>query len=286
MAQDLTRLSRTIRRLTLSMLLHTGYGHFGGSLSIVEALAALYGREMRFDPANPHWENRDYFVLSKGHAAPALYATLAATGFFPVERLDTLNANGTNLPSHADRTKVEGVEMTTGSMGQGISVAAGLAYGLRAAGRPNRVYCIVGDGELNEGQCWEAAQFIAHQELTNLVVLVDDNKRQLDGTTAEICRTFDLVAKFDSFGFVSERVPGQDADAIAEALAGARQAKRPVCLVLDTTKGAGVDYVAQAKDNHHLRLDDAGKAAIATAIELLEGELAWDVETLEEGTDR
>lgn len=286
MAQDLTRLAATIRRLTLAELLHAGYGHFGGSLSIVEALAALYGAEMNLRPDDPTWEGRDYFVLSKGHAAPALYATLAATGFFPVERLDTLNANGTDLPSHADRNKVPGVEMTTGSMGQGISVAAGIAYGLRTAGRDNRVYTIVGDGELNEGECWEAAQFIAHQDLTNLVVLVDDNKRQLDGTTADISGGGMFVEKFTSFGFAAQTVPGQDADAIATALREARSATRPVCLVLDTTKGAGVQYVMATQDNHHMRLDEAGKSEIAAAIELLAAENAQDAETVEEGTDR
>lgn len=284
--RDLKRLAQTIRRLTLMELLHAGYGHFGGSLSIVEALAALYGHAMKVDPAHPDWEDRDYFVLSKGHAAPALYATLAAVGFFPAERLETLNANGTKLPSHADRNKVEGVEMTTGSMGQGISAAAGMAYGLRVAGKSNQVYCLVGDGELNEGQCWEATQFIAHQQLTNFVLLVDDNKRQLDGPTADICQTFDLVAKFEALGLAAELVPGQDVMAIAAALDRAREAKRPTCLVLDTIKGAGVDFVANAKDNHHLRLDGAGKEAIAQAISLLEAELNLDVAAVEEGTDR
>ena len=138
MAGDLGLFATQIRYLTLRELANIGYGHFGGSLSIVEALAALYGGELTFDPKNPDWPGRDYFVLSKGHAGPALYAALAASGFFGVERLWTLNANGTRLPSHPDRQKVEGVEMTTGSMGQGISVAAGIAYGLRAQGRPNR----------------------------------------------------------------------------------------------------------------------------------------------------
>lgn len=270
MPDDLTARAATIRRLLLSELLNIGYGHFGGSLSIVETLAALYGGVMTYDPTNPSWEGRDYLVLSKGHAAPALYAALASAGFFPEERLKTLNANGTQLPSHADRQKVPGVEMTTGSMGQGISVAAGMAYALRAAGRPNRVYCIVGDGELNEGQVWEAAQFIAHQGLTNLVVMVDDNKKQLDGTTEEICRPFDLVAKFQAFGFDSERVDGQDADAVAAALIEAREAKRPVVLVLDTTKGAGVPFISELRDNHHVRLDEAGIAAITEVVAQME----------------
>ncbi|MGL5405269.1 MAG: transketolase [Propionibacteriaceae bacterium] len=282
MASHLKRKATAIRRLTLIELGALGYGHFGGSLSIVEALAALYGTEMNYDPANPNWDERDYLVLSKGHAAPALYAALSESGFFPDSRLATLNANGTNLPSHADRIKVAGVDMTTGSMGQGISVAAGMAYGLRSAGKPNRVYTIVGDGELNEGQCWEAAQFIAHHRLTNLVVLVDYNKKQLDGTLEEICRPFDFVEKFTAFGFYAVSVPGQDADEIAAALVHARTiTDRPVCLILDTIKGAGVEYFSQLKDNHHIRLDEVGKAALVAAIDQLSTELEQlDQETL------
>ena len=256
-----------VRHLVLRMLHGLGYGHFGGSLSIVEALAALYGREVRHNPADPAWEGRDYVVLSKGHGAPALYATLALRGFMPEEKLFTLNANGTDLPSHADRLKVEGVEMTTGSMGQGISVAAGIAYGLKADGRPNRVYCIVGDGELNEGQCWEAAQFITRNNLHNLVLLVDDNKRQLDGWTTDISGTANFAAKFTAFGFHAENVPGHDAEAIAAALARAREVTdAPTVLVLDTVKGAGVPYIAELTDNHHVRLDEAGKTAVADAM--------------------
>ncbi len=274
MDTDLNVFAAEIRLLTLRELHHAGYGHFGGSLSIIEALAALYGRVLRHDPDDPDWPGRDYFVLSKGHSAPAWYATLAARGFFGIDRLFTLNANGTDLPSHPDRVKVEGVEMTTGSMGQGISVAAGIAYGLRAQGRQNRVYTIVGDGELNEGQCWEAAQFIAHHRLTNLVVMVDDNKRQLDGWTKDICETFDFVEKFRAFGFDAGRVDGQDADAIADALERARAATRPACIVLDTTKGAGATYVAETIDNHHMRLDADGLGEIERAIEQLSAELA------------
>ncbi len=272
--QDLSTLAAQIRYLTLRELRSIGYGHFGGSLSIVEALAALYGGEMAYDPQRPDWDERDYFVLSKGHAGPALYATLAATGFFGLEKLWTLNANGTDLPSHPDRLKVEGVEMTTGSMGQGISVAAGIAYGLRAKDRPQRVYTIVGDGELNEGQCWEAIQFISARSLTNLVVLVDDNKRQLDGWTRDISGDADFVARFASFGFEAVRVDGQDAEAIAAALREARGATKPVCIVLDSTKGAGVEFVASTMENHHMRLDAAGLEAVDAAIEELRVQLA------------
>lgn len=272
--QDLSTFAAQIRYLTLRELHNIGYGHFGGSLSVVEALAALYGREMSYDPHRPDWDERDFFVLSKGHAGPALYATLAASGFFGTDKLWTLNANGTQLPSHPDRLKIEGVEMTTGSMGQGISVAAGIAYGLQAQGRTNRVYTLVGDGELNEGQCWEAIQFISARSLTNLVVLVDDNKRQLDGYTRDISGEADYVARFASFGFEAVRVDGQDPEAIAQALSAARVASHPVCVVLDSVKGAGVPYVAEAGDNHHMRLDPEGKTAIEDEIETLRVTLA------------
>lgn len=277
MTSSLQLLVDQIRCLTLKELHRLGYGHFGGSMSIVEALAALYGRELKHDPNNPGWLDRDYLIISKGHAGPAWYAALAARGYFPQERLYTLNRNGTKLPSHPDRNLIPGVEMTTGSMGQGISVAAGLAYGLRIGGRPNRVYVIVGDGELNEGQCWEAAQFIAHHRLTNLVLMVDDNKRQLDGWTRDICDPLDFVMKFEAFGFHSERVPGQDAEAIAGALQAARiRRERPTCIVLDTVKGAGVPYLTSLDDNHHIRLGAEGMVAIADEIASLESRINGD----------
>lgn len=266
--KELSVLADEIRYWTLRELLHLGYGHFGGSLSIVEALAVLYGDTMTHDPTDPESAARDRFILSKGHAAPAWYAALAVSGYFPKERLMNLNANGTDLPSHADRIKVPGVEMTTGSMGQGMSVASGVAYRLRATGQPNRVYVMVGDGELNEGQCWEAAQFIAHQRLTNLVVMVDDNKRQLDGWTKDIIEPFDFVEKFTSFGFHAVRVDGQNTAEIKAALDEAKGlSDRPTSIILDTTKGAGVSAVTDAKDNHHMRLDEAALAAVTADME-------------------
>ncbi|MDR0416118.1 MAG: transketolase [Propionibacteriaceae bacterium] len=273
-AADVAALAKLIRYLTLKTLRTTGYGHVGGSLSVADALAALYGAVMAYRPEEPDWPGRDFLVLSKGHAGPALYAALAAKGVLPVEALGTLNANGGGLPSHPDRRQVRGVEMTTGSMGQGVSVAAGLAYGLRARGRPNRVYAIVGDGELNEGQCWEAAQFAAHHRLDNLVVMVDDNKRQLDGWTKDICEPFDFVDKFRAFGLAAERVPGNDPNQVRDALFRAQAVQsRPTCLVLDTVKGAGVPYFAALAANHHVRLDAAGEAAVDEAIAVLAGEL-------------
>ncbi|GJM76281.1 hypothetical protein HMSSN036_84970 [Paenibacillus macerans] len=190
-----------IRLKTLKELHHLGFGHYGGSLSIVEVLAVLYGGVMKVDPQNPKWEERDYFILSKGHGGPGLYAALAAKGYFPEEVLYTLNQNGTKLPSHPDKNLTPGVDMTTGSLGQGISAAVGVALSHKLSGKDNYTYCIVGDGELNEGQCWEAFQFAAHHKLNRLFVFVDDNKKQLDGLTKDIIDPLDFAEKFSAFGF-------------------------------------------------------------------------------------
>jgi len=243
-----------IRLWTLKQLFHLGFGHYGGSLSIVEALAVLYGRVMNVSPNNFHRPDRDRFILSKGHGGPALYATLAVKKFFPYERLYTLNQNGTNLPSHPDRNLTPGVEMTTGSLGQGISVATGIALSLKLSNIPAYTYTIVGDGELNEGQCWEAIQFASHHKLHRLFVLVDDNKKQLDGWTKDICDPLDFVEKFHAFGFWTKRVDGSSLSEIEEAiLEGKQQSEKPVAIILNTTKGQGVKHLEQKEDNHHIR---------------------------------
>lgn len=245
------------------MLLSYGSGHFGGALSIVEMLVVLYGGVMNVNPQDPLWPGRDYFILSKGHAGPALYATLALKGFFPVEELLTLNANGTNLPSHPDRNLVRGVDMTTGSLGQGIGVAAGLAKAIKMEAQPNRVFCIVGDGELNEGQCWEAFAFAAHHRLDNLIVLIDNNKKQLDGRTCEICDSFDLTAKMSAFGFRCISADGTDVDAITFALDTALQKQSaPTAIVVNTVKGQGIKWMEELERNHHIRLNQEQKKAL------------------------
>ena len=170
-----------IRLAALDAIHSIGSGHVGGALSIADALAVLYGREMNVRPEDPKWPDRDKLVCSKGHAGPGVYGTLALKGFFPYEELKTLNKNGTRLPSHCDRNKTPGIDVTTGSLGQGTSQAAGLALGDRLKGRKNRVFLIVGDGEMDEGQCWESFAFAAAHKLSNLVVLIDWNKKQLDG---------------------------------------------------------------------------------------------------------
>jgi len=268
---ELSRLARDIRVATLKSLTGLGFGHYGGSMSVVETLAVLYGEVMRIDPADPDWPQRDNFVLSKGHAGPALYSILALKGYFPVEELATLNQNGTRLPSHPDRLKTRGVDATTGSLGQGISIAGGMALSHKLAGRPNRVFCIVGDGELNEGQCWEAFQFIAHHRLNNLTVYVDWNKQQLDGELDEIICAFDLEGKFRAFGFDVVTVKGDDiAGLLAASAPVADTQARPKLVILDSIKGQGVPYLENLSNSHHLRLTDEMTQALNETIRQLE----------------
>lgn len=268
---EVKQFARDIRVATLKSLTHLGFGHYGGSMSVVETLAVLYGEVMRIDPADPDWPERDYFVLSKGHAGPALYSTLALKGYFPQEELQTLNVNGTRLPSHPDRLKTRGVDATTGSLGQGISIAGGIALGHKLAGRANRVFCIVGDGELNEGQCWEAFQFIAHHRLNNLTVFVDWNKQQLDGELDEIICAFDLEGKFRAFGFDVSTVKGDDIAGLLAAVKPVPAADaRPRLVILDSIKGQGVPYLENLGNSHHLRLTDEMKQALNETIEKLE----------------
>lgn len=279
MTQELATLKQfatEIRYHTVSTLNQLGFGHYGGSLSIVEVLAALYGEILDITVQNFSSKERDHFILSKGHAGPALYSTLYLKGFFDHDFLWSLNRNGTRLPSHPDRNLTPGIDMTTGSLGQGISVATGVAYGKKIENSPHYTYTLVGDGELNEGQCWEAAQFAAHQELSHLILFVDDNKKQLDGRTADICQTFDFVEKFAAFGWEAVRVDGGDIAAILEAVAAAKasDSPRPKCIVLDTVKGQGIPMLEEMESNHHLRLS----GELAEDLEQIAQELAKKME--------
>ena len=228
--ENTKKFARDIRINVVKMLNNLGFGHYGGSLSVVETLAVLYNDVMKYDPKNPDWEDRDYLVLSKGHAGPALYSALALKGFFDVKDLFTLNNNGTNLPSHPDRLKTKGVDVTTGSLGQGISIASGIAKGLKILGKDNKVFCIIGDGESQEGQVWEAMQFIAHNDLNNMVVFLDYNKQQLDGYLEDINRPYSFEEKAKSFGFDTITVKGDDVEAIKEAIL--KKTDRPLFIVL------------------------------------------------------
>ncbi len=216
--RELIEFAIHIRMESLKSIASIGVGHIGGTLSIAEVLSVLYGAVLKYDAQNPKWEERDYFVLSKGHAGPGLYATLALKGFFPMEMLSTLNQPGTNLPSHADRLKTPGVDMSTGSLGQGASSAAGIALGLKLKKLPNRVYVIVGDGECNEGQIWEMALFANHYKLDNLILFVDANKQQIDGFTKDVLDLGDLAKKYSEFGWFTQSIDGHNVREIYSAI--------------------------------------------------------------------
>ena len=255
--RELKALAARIRLAAVEAIHSVGSGHIGGSMSIADVLAVLYGREMRYRVDDPRWPERDKLVCSKGHCGPADYGALAVLGFFPYEELKTMNRPGTRLPSHCDRNKTPGIDMTTGSLGQGTSLAAGMALGDRLKGRDSRTFVIVGDGESNEGQAWEAFSFAAAKKLSNLVVLLDWNKRQLDGWTDDVLPMGDYEAKFKAFGFDTVRVDGNDVDALAAALERTRAGgDKPYAIVLDTVKGAGIPEVEQTAMNHSMPVSD------------------------------
>lgn len=254
---NLERFAADIRIQTIKMFADAGYGHIGGAMSIADVLAVLYGGVMSVDPANPLWEDRDRLVLSKGHSGPALYAALALKGYFPLSELKTLNRGGTKLPSHCDRLKTPGIDMTTGSLGQGVSAAMGIAKGLKMRGSDSYTYLIVGDGELQEGQVWEGVQFAAHQKLDRLIAFVDDNKKQLDGWVADICNPFDLSAKFACFGWHAQVVKGYQVKEIHQAILNAKNEKdRPSVIILDTIKGKGCCFAESVDFNHYMVISD------------------------------
>lgn len=269
--KELKKFSAEIRVEILKMLKWRRYGHLGGSLSIVELLSVLYGKEMNVDPKNPSWDQRDYLVLSKGHAGPALYSTLALKGFFDREMLYTLNEIHTNLPSHPDRLKTPGVDATTGSLGQGTSLAAGLAYSLKIENSDRKVHLICGDGELNEGQVWEAFQFIAHNKLDNLIVYIDDNKMQLDGTTKEVMNPFNIRDKMKAFGFYTQEADGSSEEEILSAIENTKNKKdTALCIILDTKKAQGFPYFYDKVSNHAPKFNKEVDSETEKIIEELE----------------
>ncbi|MCE5188367.1 MAG: transketolase [Eubacteriales bacterium] len=254
-------LAAEIRLETFRELAELGFGHIGGAMSIADVLAVLYGGVMKIDPENPAWEDRDYFALSKGHAGPAVYAALALRGFFLKEQLKTLNKSGTMLPSHCSRIHTPGIDLTTGSLGQGISTAAGAALASRILGGDNYAYCIIGDGECDEGQIWEAALFAAHQKLDHFILFVDANKLQLDGPVAEICCMGDIGEKFRSFNWHVQTVDGHSVAAIYRAIEAAKAAVgQPSVVVLETIKGKGCalaeEAAAKGQGIHHMLFPD------------------------------
>lgn len=245
-----------IRALTLRMMNSIGAGHVGGSLSIADILALLYFHRANIRPASPDWPERDRIVLSKGHAGPALYATLALRGYFPPEECLTLNRPGTRFPSHCDMRKTPGVDMTAGSLGQGLSVAVGMGLAGRLDALRYTVYCIVGDGEAQEGQIWEALMYGAQARLDNLVVLFDYNRMQIDGTLEEINSLESLTQKLESFRYFTQSVNGHDFDEMDAALDRARHAKGPAAIILNTVKGKGAPFAEGDVLSHHMPVTD------------------------------
>ncbi len=260
-----------IRIETIKAIGNLGFGHIGGAMSIADTLAVLYGGVMKIDPKHPTWEDRDWLVVSKGHAGPAVYAALALREYFPLEELNTLNKPGTHFPSHCDRNLTTGIDMTTGSLGQGASTAVGVALGNGMDGRISTTYLVLGDGECQEGQVWEAAMFAAQHRLDNLIAFVDDNKQQLDGYTRDINDLIDVQLKFESFGWHAQRVDGSNVSEIYDAIAAAKKEKgKPSVIVLDTVKGKGCSFAEGVLDNHHMVVN---KNQAEEALKLLEEKL-------------
>ena len=242
------------------MISKAGAGHVGGSLSIAELMAALYGHIMRYDPKNPKWQARDRIVLSKGHAGPAMYAALGLKGFFDTKAFDTLNQPPTMLPSHTDMNRTPGVDMTTGSLGQGASTAAGLALGCKLRGQDNYTYLILGDGECQEGQVWEAAYFAVTKKLNHLIAFLDHNHMQVDGRIEAQMAQPSFADKFRAFGWNVIDVPeGNSVEAICEAVDAAKklETELPTLILLHTVKGHGCSFAEHAKNCHSMPVSEA-----------------------------
>ena len=247
-------------------------GHPGGSLSAADLFTYLYFQELNVDPANPKWEDRDRFVLSKGHTAPGLYAALAHRGFFPVEDLATLRHIDSYLQGHPNLNSVPGVEMSTGSLGQGISCAVGMALGLKHQGKSARVYTLLGDGEIQEGQVWEACMAASHYKLDNLVVIVDNNGLQIDGDVAKVMSPYPIADKLEAFGFHTIAIDGHDFDQMEKAFAEAKTVKgQPTAIVMKTVKGKGVSFMENNAGWHGKAPNDA---EYAQAMEEIQAVLA------------
>jgi transketolase len=243
---EIERKAAEMRRDILKMIALAGSGHPGGSLSAADIVATLYfGGVLRYRPDDPAWEGRDRFILSKGHAAPVLYAALARAGYFEVSELATLRKFGSRLQGHPDSRKLPGVEAATGSLGQGLSIATGMAYGLAAGGRVDqRVFALLGDGELQEGQVWEAAMFAAHRRIGNLIAIIDNNNLQIDGALDEVVGLRDMAAKFSAFGWETLEVDGHDVASLKQGFERAvAHREGPVVIIAHTVKGKGVSFM-------------------------------------------
>jgi transketolase len=263
------RMAAEWRYLITDMICRAGSGHIGGALSLVEIMHTLYYRIMNVDPSNPKAPDRDRLVLSKGHAAPVLYVALAYKGFFPARLLGTMNADGTTLPSHADARTVPGIDATTGSLGQGLSVACGMAKAAKRDEKTHTVFAIIGDGESNEGQNWEAALFAAHNKLDNLVAITDYNKLQIDGFTDDVLSLEPLTDKWRAFGWEVFEMDGHDWEAIYDTIRKARAVTgKPAMIIAHTIKGKGCCVVENTPGSHNVKVAD--QAAYDTFIGALD----------------
>jgi transketolase len=255
--EQLDALAREFRYVVTDAICRSGSGHIGGVMSLVEIVITLYYRVMRTRPEDPTWSERDRLVLSKGHAGPIVYTALAYKGFFPKAWLATVNQNGTRLPSHMDQILTPGVEMTAGSLGQGLSAACGMALAAKLDGKRHRVFCIIGDGESDEGQIWEAAMFAGHRRLDNLTVICDYNKMQIDGTTQEILNLEPLADKWRAFGWEVFEIDGHDWDDIYDTLAQADAVTgKPAMILAHTIKGKGNRETENLVDCHNVKVPD------------------------------
>ena len=241
---ELSKIANEVRKGVIKSTHAAKSGHPGGSLSVADIMTYLYFEEMNVDPKNPKWADRDRLVLSKGHVAPALYATLAEKGFLPKEDLLTLRHVGSYLQGHPDMKGIPGVDMSSGSLGQGVSCAAGMALAAKLDNKDYRVYAITGDGEIEEGQIWEAAMFAGFRKLDNLVVIVDNNNLQIDGAIDEVCSPYPIDKKFEAFNFHTIVIDGNNFEEIRAALKEARETKgMPTAIIARTTKGKGVSFM-------------------------------------------
>ena len=242
--EELEKMARQVRKGIIEAVYSNQSGPPGGSLSVADILTVLYFKEMNIDEENPNWDDRDRLVLSKGHCSPALYSCLANRGFFPVEDLKTFRNINSYLQGHPDKNKVPGVDMTTGSLGQGLSSANGMAIAGKMDGKDYRVYCILGDGEIEEGQIWEAAMAANKYKLDNLCVIVDNNNLQIDGTIEEVMSSYPIDEKFRSFGFEIIKIDGHDITEIIKAFDVAKNVKgKPTCIIAKTIKGKGISFM-------------------------------------------
>jgi len=255
--EALTKKAEELRELTIREIGHLGAGHIGGSMSIIEILTYLYFSEMNIDSKNPKKEDRDRFVCSKGHAGPAVYSVLANKGYFPEEWLNTLNQGGTNLPSHCDMNRTPGIDFTTGSLGQGSSAAIGIALGQRLKKQSAYTYLIIGDGESQEGQIWEAAEVAAQNKLGNLIAFTDLNKQQLDGYTFDIGNMENIGTRWLGFNWHVQRIDGHNFKAIDRAVQAAKKVTdRPSMIILDTQKSRGFAPGEGIAANHSMKFNE------------------------------